>query len=58
MAWVEAYTLKERSLWAVNSRVGRSWCLWAILCKWDSLKEHVRMEVGMIGDVEWFDPML
>ncbi|KAA0026071.1 uncharacterized protein E6C27_scaffold581G00620 [Cucumis melo var. makuwa] len=31
VAWVEAYILKGRSLWDVDSRVGRSWCLWAIL---------------------------
>ncbi|KAA0049769.1 non-LTR retroelement reverse transcriptase-like protein [Cucumis melo var. makuwa] len=31
VAWVEAYILKGRSLWDVDSRVGRSWCLRAIL---------------------------
>ncbi|KAA0047529.1 putative non-LTR retroelement reverse transcriptase [Cucumis melo var. makuwa] len=28
---MEAYILKERSLWVINSRVGRYWCLRAIL---------------------------
>lgn len=46
VAWVEAYIHKGRSLWEVDSCVGRSWCLCAIMCKRDSLKEHVQMEVG------------
>ncbi|TYK26658.1 uncharacterized protein E5676_scaffold313G003080 [Cucumis melo var. makuwa] len=33
VAWVEAYILKGRSLWDVDSRVGKSWCLRAILRK-------------------------
>ena len=33
MAWVEAYILKGRLLWAVESGVDRSWCLLAILRK-------------------------
>ncbi|KAA0047803.1 uncharacterized protein E6C27_scaffold133G00470 [Cucumis melo var. makuwa] len=31
VAWVEVYILKGRLLWAVDSGVGRSWCLRAIL---------------------------
>ena len=46
IAWVEAYILKERLLLAVDLGIPWSWCVWAILRKWDSLKEHVWMEVG------------
>ena len=41
VAWVVAYIHKGRSLFKVDS-----WCLCAIMCKQDSLKEHVQMEVG------------
>ena len=51
VAWVEAYVHKGRSLWEVDSCVGRSWCLCVIMWKRDSLKEHVQMEVGMVGIV-------
>ncbi|TYK26641.1 putative non-LTR retroelement reverse transcriptase [Cucumis melo var. makuwa] len=61
VAWVEveAYILKGRSLWEVDSRVGRSWCLRAILRKREKLKHQVRMEVrhGSTCRV-WLDPWL
>ncbi|KAL0561777.1 hypothetical protein IC582_002218 [Cucumis melo] len=46
VAWMEAYILKGKSLWDVDSRVGRSWCLRAILRKREKMKHHVRMKVG------------
>lgn len=59
VAGVEAYTLKERSLWLVDSEVGRYWCLRAILRKQDSLKEHIGMEVGDGRRCRvWVDPWL
>ncbi|TYK26643.1 zf-RVT domain-containing protein [Cucumis melo var. makuwa] len=59
MAWAKAYILKERSLWAVNTGIGRSWCLRAILHKRDSLKEHVWMRVGDGRRCRvWLDPWL
>ncbi|KAA0063934.1 uncharacterized protein E6C27_scaffold616G00740 [Cucumis melo var. makuwa] len=59
VAWVEAYIPKGRSLWAVDSRVGRSWCLRAILHKQERLKHHVRMEVGDGSRCNvWLDPWL
>ncbi|TYK19523.1 reverse transcriptase [Cucumis melo var. makuwa] len=59
VAWVEAYVLKGRSLWDVDSRVGRSWCLRAILRKQEKLKQHVRMKVGNGNRCRvWLDPWL
>ncbi|TYK18951.1 uncharacterized protein E5676_scaffold418G00380 [Cucumis melo var. makuwa] len=59
VAWVEAYILKRRSLWDVDSRVGRSWCLRAILRKREKLKHHVRMKVGNGNRCRvWLDPWL
>ncbi|KAL4018288.1 hypothetical protein IC575_021879 [Cucumis melo] len=59
VAWVEAYILKGRSLWDVDSRVGKSWCLRAILRKREKLKHLVRMKVGNGNSFRvWLDPWL
>ena len=43
----------------VDFGAGRSWCLKAILRKWDTLKEHVRIEVGDGRRCKvWQDPWL
>ncbi|KAA0036886.1 zf-RVT domain-containing protein [Cucumis melo var. makuwa] len=59
VAWMEAYILKGKSLWDVDSRVGRSWCFRAILRKREKLKHHVRMKVGNGNRCRvWLDPWL
>ncbi|KAL4038493.1 hypothetical protein IC575_002114 [Cucumis melo] len=59
VAWMEAYILKGKSLWDVDSRVGRSWCLRAILRKREKMKHHVRMKVGNGNRCRvWLDPWL
>ncbi|KAA0037609.1 kinesin-13A-like [Cucumis melo var. makuwa] len=56
VAWVEVclpfeeggLAIRDEPSWniAIDSGVGRSWCLQAILHKQDSLKQHVQMEIG------------
>ncbi|XP_050938813.1 uncharacterized protein LOC127148660 [Cucumis melo] len=59
VAWVEAYILKGRSVWDVDSRVGRSWYLRAILRKREKLKHLVRMKVGNGNSCRvWLDSWL
>ncbi|KAA0059752.1 F17F8.5 [Cucumis melo var. makuwa] len=59
VAWVKAYILKGRSLWDVDSRVGRSWRLRAILRKREKLKHLVWMKVGNSNSCRvWLDSWL
>ncbi|TYK04115.1 hypothetical protein E5676_scaffold2119G00530 [Cucumis melo var. makuwa] len=51
VAWVEVCL----SLEEVDSEVGRSWCLRAILHKQDSLKAHVHMERLLYDAASWME---
>ncbi|XP_038885895.1 uncharacterized protein LOC120076201 [Benincasa hispida] len=59
VAWMEAYILRGRSLWAIRCKVGKSWCLRAILLCRNRFKHLVCL---MVGDGRscfvWWDPWL